>query len=102
MSETVTNKLKTIVAEELDVNLKVEEIDENASLFEDGLGLDSIATVEFISLIEQNFGIEFSDGELNPELFANLKVLADFITAKKPELSMEAAVYSNPKSFVAS
>jgi acyl carrier protein len=90
MSETVTKKLKTIVAEELDVNLKVEEIDENASLFEDGLGFDSIATVEFISLIEQNFGIEFCDGELNPELFSSLKVLADFITTKQPELSLEA------------
>ena len=89
MSETVTEQLKAIVAEELDVNLKVEEIDENASLFEDGLGFDSIATVEFISLIEQHFGIEFSDGELNPELFSSLKVLADFIASKKPELSME-------------
>ena len=89
MSETVTEQLKAIVAEELDVNLKVEEIDENASLFEDGLGFDSIATVEFISLIEQNFRLEFSDGELTPELFANLKVLADFITSKKPELTME-------------
>lgn len=89
MSETVTSRLKTIIAEELDVNLKVEEIDDEASLFEDGLGFDSIATVEFISLIEQKLGIEFSDGELNPELFSNLKVLADFITTKKPELTME-------------
>jgi acyl carrier protein len=90
MSETVTNKLKTIVAEELDVNLKIEEIDEDASLFEDGLGFDSIATVEFISLIEQHFGLEFSDGELNPELFSSLKVLADFITSKKQAPSLEA------------
>ena len=87
MSETVTNKLKTIVSEELDVNLNIEDIDENASLFEDGLGLDSIATVEFISLIEEHFGIEFSDGELNPELFANLKVLANYIASHNPDLS---------------
>ncbi|NEP44041.1 MAG: acyl carrier protein [Okeania sp. SIO2H7] len=89
MSETVINRLKTIIAEELDVNLKIEEINEDASLFEDGLGFDSIVTVEFISLIEQHFGLEFSDGELNPELFSNLKVLADFISSKKPELTME-------------
>ena len=88
MSETLINQLKTIVAEELDVNLKVEEIDEDASLFEDGLGLDSIATVEFISLIEERFGIEFCEGELNPELFSNLKVLADFITSKQQAPSL--------------
>jgi acyl carrier protein len=78
----MVNKLKAIIAEELDVNLKPEEIDENASLFEDGLGFDSIATVELISLIEKHFGIEFSDSELGTESFSNLKVLADFIAQK--------------------
>ncbi len=85
MSEIVINKLKEIIAEELDVNLKKEEIDENASLFEGegGLGFDSIIIVELIALIEAGFEIEFSDSELNPEHFTNLKVLADFITSKK-------------------
>lgn len=91
MSQTVVNQLKTIVADKLDVNLKLEEIDENASLFEDGLGLDSIATVEFIALIEEDFGIEFGDGELNPELFSNLKVLADFIIGKQQASSLVGA-----------
>ncbi|GAA6621094.1 acyl carrier protein [Scytonema sp. NUACC26] len=78
----IVNNLKTIIAEELDVNLKPEEIDENVSLFEDGLGFDSIATVELISLIEKHFGIEFSDSELGTESFSSLKVLADFIAQK--------------------
>ena len=82
MSVTLANQLKTIMAEELDVNLKVEEIDENASLFEDGLGLDSIAIVELVSLVEQHFGFQFSDAELTPESFNNLNVLADFVSAK--------------------
>ena len=82
MSVTLANQLKTIMAEEQDVNLKVEEIDENASLFEDGLGLDSIAIVELVSLVEQHFGFQFSDAELTPESFNNLNVLADFVSAK--------------------
>lgn len=82
MSNTVVNQLKKIIAEELDVNLKAEEIDENAPLFEDGLGFDSIATVELISLIEKNFKVSFTDAELNPECFSNLNVLANFVTKK--------------------
>jgi acyl carrier protein len=82
MSETLMNQLKTIIAEKLDVNLKAEEIDETASLFEDGLGLDSIAIVEFIALIEKHFNIQFADVELNTESFSNLKVLADFVASK--------------------
>lgn len=82
MSASLVNQLKTIIAQELDVNLKIEEINENVSLFEDGLGFDSIATVELISLIEKHFDIEFSDSELNLEYFSNLKVLADFLANK--------------------
>lgn len=75
-------KLKVIIADELDVNLKKEEIDDNASLFEGGLGLDSIVIVELISLIEEKFGIEFADTELSPEYFGNLHVLAEFVSQK--------------------
>ena len=83
MSETLVGQLKVIIAEELDVNLKAEEIDESASLFdENGLGLDSIAIVEFISLIEEKFGIMFADSELSPEFFSNLNVLANLINTK--------------------
>jgi acyl carrier protein len=94
MSETLVNQLKTIMAEELDVNLKVEDIDENASLFEDGMGLDSIAIVELISLVEEHFGFQFSDTELTPESFSNLSMLADFISGKLSSQRIEAVSQS--------
>ena len=94
MSESLVNQLKTIMAGELDVNLKVEDIDENASLFEDGLGLDSIAIVELISLVEQHFDFQFSDNELTPESFSNLNVLADFISGKLSSQKIEAVSQS--------
>lgn len=91
MSETIVNQLKEIIAEELDVNLKVEDIDEDLSLFEDGLEFDSVTTVELISLIEKHFNVEFTDAELNPEHFSNIKVLADFVSSKMGSAKMETA-----------
>lgn len=88
MSATIVNQLKKLIAEELDVNLQAEEIDETVSLFEDGLGLDSIAIVELIALIEKHFSIELADSELNLESFSNLNVLADCISRKTPVLSV--------------
>jgi 2,6-dihydroxypseudooxynicotine hydrolase len=82
MSENLVNQLKIIVSQELDVNLKVEEIDENASLFEDGLGIDSIAVVTLISLLEKHFDIQFSEADLTPENFSNLNRLAEMISDK--------------------
>ncbi|VEN73215.1 Acyl carrier protein [Candidatus Desulfarcum epimagneticum] len=85
MSEAVIKKLKKIIAEELDVNLTADEIDENASLFEDGLGLDSIVIVELIALAEERFGFLLSEDELNPESFTSLRVFADVIASKSSD-----------------
>jgi len=78
----IVDQLKEIIAYKLDVNLNIDEIDENVSLYEDGLGLDSIAIVDLILAIEKEFSLEFGDEELNVELFNNLSTLAQFIQPK--------------------
>jgi len=82
MSNVIVNQLKDIIANKLDVNLAYDRIDENVSLFEDGLGLDSIAIVDLIVSIESTFSISIEDGELNADLFKNLKILAEFVRNK--------------------
>lgn len=82
MTEAIVKQLKEIITGKLDVNLKYDEIDENISLFEDGLGLDSIAIVDLIVSIEKQFSLSIEDQDLNADLFKNLVVLADFVQAK--------------------
>lgn len=82
MTQSVLEKLKEIIINELDVNLKLDDIDENASLFEDGIGLDSVTIMEFISLIESKFDIQFSDEDLDFQQFKDLNTLAAFVTNK--------------------
>lgn len=82
MTETIVKQLKTIIAVDLDVNLEVNDIDEDITLEEDGLGLDSMALVEFIALVEEKFEFMFSESELSPDVFSSLKVLATFIDSK--------------------
>lgn len=79
MIENVIDRLKQIIAEQLDVNIKLQDIDADAPLFEGGLGLDSIAIVELITLIEERFGFQFADDELNLKPFQDLRTLAQFI-----------------------
>ncbi|MCP4149886.1 MAG: acyl carrier protein, partial [bacterium] len=61
----------------------LEEIDENVTLYEGGLGLDSIAIVDLIVSVEREFGITIEDDEMGGGLFRTLMTLADFIRAKK-------------------
>ncbi len=85
MIDNVIDQLKQIVANDLDVNLKQEEIDADVSLFEEGLGLDSVVIMEFISLIEAQFGFQFADDELTMEPFKDLRTLAGFIVTKQAQ-----------------
>ena len=51
--EDVKSELKGIIVHDLDVNIKMEDIDDEVSLYDDGLGLDSISVINFIVLIEK-------------------------------------------------
>ncbi len=78
----VVDQIKELIASELDANLEVAEIGEDASLFEDGLGLDSVAIVEFITILEDRFNVQFSDMDLTSEMFRNISTIADFVIQK--------------------
>lgn len=83
ITNTIVNQLKKIIESELDLNLKAEDIDENANLLESDMGVDSLAIVELIYLVEEHFKIEFVDDELTPENFENLNILANIVSSKQ-------------------
>ena len=56
-----------------------EDIDENAPLFGDGLGLDSIDALELIVLMEKNYGIKLADPNQGREVFASITTMAAYI-----------------------
>jgi acyl carrier protein len=81
--EDVKEQLKDIIADDLDANIDRSEIDGESSLYDDGIGLDSIAIINFIVLIEKKFVISFEEGEISGRLFGNINTLAAFIYDKK-------------------
>lgn len=82
MNTEIADRLKQIIADQLDANITLQEITEDAPLFEGGLGLDSVAIMEFITLIEENFGFQFEEDELNLKPFNNIRSLTDFVAGK--------------------
>ena len=81
--ENIIEELRHLIAEKLDRNITLEEIDPDAPLLGEGLNLDSLAIVELITLSEENFGIEFGEDDLTMEAFANLRTLAGVIAARR-------------------
>jgi len=58
MAESIADKVKDIIAEELGVDR--EEVTDNARFIDD-LGADSLDTVELVMRFEEEFGIEIPD-----------------------------------------
>ena len=58
------------------------EIETDAPLFEEGLGMDSIDGLELAVAIGRKYGIKFEAGDPNnAHIFASIKSLAEFIAS---------------------
>lgn len=78
--EELLNKLKNEIIEVLNLEgMTADDIDSDAPLFGDGLGLDSIDALELIVLLEKNYGIKLNDPSQGKTIFKSVRTLAEFI-----------------------
>ena len=79
--DQLINQLKEEIIEVLNLEeVTPADIDNDAPLFGDGLGLDSIDALELIVLMEKNYGIRLTDPAQGKEIFKSVAVMADFIS----------------------
>ena len=83
MEELILQLKKEIIEVLNHEEVKPEDIDNDASLFGEGLGLDSIDALELIVLIEKNYGIKLKDPAQGKEIFKSISVMADYIAKNR-------------------
>ncbi|MDX8378035.1 MAG: phosphopantetheine-binding protein [Mariprofundales bacterium] len=74
-------EVKAILIEELQLeDVKPEDIDVDAPLFGEGLGLDSIDALELAITLERAYGVRIKSGDSrNEEILSSLGSLTKFI-----------------------
>jgi acyl carrier protein len=76
----IKENLKKILIEELNLDdLTPEEIEDDAPLFGEGLGLDSLDAVELVVLLEKHFGVEVKNLDEGRAAFQSINTLVAFI-----------------------
>ena len=61
------------------------DIETDAPLFGEGLGLDSIDALELIVLLDKGYGIKLADPKAGKEVFKSVRVMAEYIQANRTQ-----------------
>ncbi|HVS15060.1 MAG TPA: phosphopantetheine-binding protein [Thermoanaerobaculia bacterium] len=76
----IRERIKTVIIESLGLEgMTPEMIDDDAPLFGEGLGLDSVDALELMVVLEKDFGVQIDNQEIDPEAFASVAALERFI-----------------------
>jgi acyl carrier protein len=85
MSEvlTVPNRIKRLIVESLHLEgIQPAMIEDEAPLFGEGLGLDSVDALELVVALEKEFGIKIKSQEMGREVFSSVSSLSQFIEGR--------------------
>ncbi|MDR2744223.1 MAG: phosphopantetheine-binding protein [Desulfovibrio sp.] len=80
----VRDELKRAIVKELGLqDVTPEDIVDDAPLFGEGLGLDSLDAIELVVLVKKCFDVDLEDSEDAKQTFASVDALAAYIEARK-------------------
>ncbi len=79
--DTLEADIKELIVDALALeDIEPAEIESEAPLFVEGLGLDSIDALELAVVLEENYGVKIEDDpERNQVIFSSVRNLADFV-----------------------
>jgi len=81
---TLQLEIAELMVQALNLDTTAAEIDADAPLYGDGLGLDSIDILEVALVVSKRYGLQLkADSENNHQIFSSLRHLADYVAANK-------------------
>jgi len=82
MVESLEQEIKELIIDALALeDVTPVDIEPEAALFVEGLGLDSIDALELAMALEERYGVQIGDDpELNQRIFASVRNLAGYVS----------------------
>jgi acyl carrier protein len=82
--EALLPEVAELIVSALNLEVAASEIEADAPLFGDGLGLDSIDVLEIALVISKRYGFQLrSDNQDNLKIFSSLRALASHVASQR-------------------
>lgn len=86
MTNGLVLELKNLIIKTLKLeDITPEDIVDDAPLFGDGLGLDSIDALELVVALEKKYGVTIPDSEVGAKVFRSINTLAQYVQEHKEQ-----------------
>lgn len=82
MSKETKERIKHLLVQNVLKNMNAAELDDDSSLIELGVGLDSVATLELVVALEEEFHVSIDEGEITPEILESVNTIDAFLAGK--------------------
>ncbi|MBP1722976.1 MAG: acpP [Deltaproteobacteria bacterium] len=80
MADDLVLELKNMIINTLKLeDVAPGDIEDDAPLFGEGLGLDSIDALELVVALEKTYGVFIPDSEVGKKVFRSVNALAEFV-----------------------
>ena len=77
-------EIASLFVQALNLEIAAEDIDPEAPLYGEGLGLDSIDILEVALIVSKKYGVQLrADSKENHKIFRSLRHLAEYIAAQR-------------------
>ncbi len=79
MRDDIAQRVKQALVQGLQLKINPEDIADDEPLFGEGLDADSMAALEIVFALEEEFGFEVEDEDLRVDLFDSVRTLTSYI-----------------------
>lgn len=79
LSKRIEDRIKSVIVHTLSLEIDPVEIEDADVLFGGEMGLNSMAMIELVIGLEEEFGFEVSDEDLRAEVFESVQTIADYV-----------------------
>jgi acyl carrier protein len=84
MSHDLRREIKELIVKELNLEGRdPQAIQDDAPLFGEGLGLDSLDALQLAMSVEEHFGVRIPEGDAARPIFKSVAALADHVAANR-------------------